>query len=225
MSGPIALVGGEEFTGPAEAFDRELLALIDAKTPNVAILPTAAQPENSYLAAAHGIAHFRRLDADPYGVMIADRVTANAPVLVEELAGADVVYLTGGWPAHLFESLRDTLAWKRVLEMHEAGMMLAGSSAGAMVLCEVMAFEGKEISGLGLVQGVTVLPHFEKADAERIEKIANDAKQGMTYLGIDAATGCVRVGDDWRVSGPGRVHVIRKDDVHVVASGGSFSLA
>ncbi len=225
MAGPIALVGGDEFTPPAEAFDRELLRLINAPMPNVAILPTAAQPENSYLAAAHGIAHFRKLDADPYGVMIGDRVTADAPMLVEELAGADAIYLTGGWPSHLLESLRDTLAWKRVREMHEAGAMLAGSSAGAMVLCEEMAFEGKKTSGLGLVERVTVLPHFERADDGRIQQIAEDAAPGMTYLGIDGATGCVLVEEEWRVAGPGSVRVIRRGDVTVVESGDRFRLS
>ncbi len=225
MAGPIALVGGEEFTKPAEAFDRELLKLVDAQSPSVAILPTAAQPENPYLAAAHGIAHFRKLGADPYGVMIGDRVTADAPVLVEELAGAHVVYLTGGWPAHLLESLRGTLAWKRILEMHEAGAVLAGSSAGAMVLCETMTFEGKETPALSVVPGMTVLPHFERANAERIEQLVKDARPGMTYLGIDAATGCVRVGEQWRVAGPGRVRVIRDEGVDVVDTGGSFRLA
>lgn len=224
MAGPIALVGGEEFTEPAEAFDRELLKLVDAKLPNVAILPTAAQPENAYLAAAHGIAHFRKLGADPYGVMIGDRVTADAPVLVEELAGADIVYFTGGWPAHLLESLRDTLAWKRIVEMHEAGAVLAGSSAGAMVLGEVMAFEGKEQPGLGVVPGVTVLPHFERSSDERVQQLRETAEE-RTYLGIDGATGCVLVDGGWHVYGPGSVHVITTSSADVIESGGSFRLA
>ncbi len=223
MPGPIALVGGEEFTEPAEAFDRELLKLVEAESPNVAILPTAAQPENMYLAAAHGIAHFRKLDADPYGVMIGDRVTADAPMLVEELAGADIVYLTGGWPAHLLESLRDTLAWKRVLDMHEAGAVLAGSSAGAMVLCETMAFEGKETPALSVVSGVTVLPHFERSSDERVQQLREKAEE-RTYLGIDGATGCVLVDGAWHVYGPGSVRVITKSGADVIKSGGSFRL-
>ncbi len=223
MAGPIALVGGDEFTEPAEAFDRELFKLVEAESPNVAILPTAAQPENMYLAAAHGIAHFRRLDADPYGVMIGDRVTAEAPMLVEELAGADIVYFTGGWPAHLLESLRDTLAWKRMLEMHEAGAVLAGSSAGAMVLCETMAFEGKEIPALGVVLGVTVLPHFERSSDERVQQLCETAGE-RTYLGIDGATGCVLVEGAWHVYGPGSVRVITKSGADVIKSGGSFRL-
>lgn len=224
MAGPIALFGGEEFTEPAEAFDRELLKLVGETAPSVAILPTAAQPENPYLAAAHGIAHFRKLGADPYGVMILDKATAAAPMLAEELAGAHLVYMTGGRPDHLLESLRDSLAWKRVLELHEAGALLAGSSAGAMVLGETMAFRGEETPALGVVAGVTVLPHFERASAERIEQLAKDAGPGMTLLGIDGATGCVRVGEEWRVAGPGRVHVIRNAAVEVVESGATFRL-
>ena len=47
---------------------------------------------------------------------------------------------------------------------------------------------------------------------------------GMTYLGIDGATGCLRVNGEWRVTGPGRVHVITKDGAEVVESGGVFQL-
>lgn len=220
----VALVGGEEFTEAAEAFDRELLALIEAKTPNVAILPTAAKSENPFLAAAHGIAHFRRLGADPYGVMIVDKVTADAPVLVAELTGADIVYLTGGNPSDLLEGIRDSRAWQKLLEMADAGVVIAGSSAGAMVLGERIAFGGQESEALGLVAGVIVLPHFERADAERIEQLVQAAPAGMTYLGIDGATGCLRAGGEWRVAGPGRVQVITRDGAEIVESGGVFRL-
>ena len=224
MPGPIVLVGGEEFTEQAAALDRELLALVESEMPNVAILPTAAKSENSYLAAAHGIAHFRKLDADPYGVMIVDRVTADAPVLVEELTGADVIYFTGGNPSHLLESLKNPLAWKRTLEMHENGAVLAGSSAGAMVLCERMSFGSDETQALGVVSGVTVLPHFERATEERVQQL-QEAAEGRTYLGIDGATGCVLVETVWHVYGPGRVHVITKSGADVIESGGNFHLA
>jgi len=220
----VALVGGEEFTPAAEAFDRELLALVDAETPNVAILPTAAKSENPYLAAAHGIAHFRKLGADPYGVMIVDKVTADAPVLVSELTGADIVYLTGGRPTDVVEGIRDSRAWRKLLEMADDGVVLAGSSAGATVLGERMAFGGEETEALGLVQGLVVLPHFERADAERIEQLVESASEGMTYLGIDGATGCLRVGDEWRVAGPGRVQVITRAGAQIVENGGAFQL-
>ncbi len=224
MAGPIVLVGGDEFTEPAAAVDRELLALVDSETPNVAIFPAAAKSENAYLAAAHGIAYFRKLGADPYGVMIIDRVTADAPVLVAELAGAEAIYLTGGNPSHLLESLRDTLAWKHIREMHENGAVLAGSSAGAMVLGERMAFGDEEMQALGVVPGVTVLPHFERATEERIQQLSAGA-EGQTYLGIDGATGCILRDGAWHVYGPGSVRVITASGVDVVESGGSFRLA
>lgn len=223
MSGPIVLVGGDEFTDQAAAVDRELLALVDSEMPNVAILPTAAKSENAYLAAAHGIAHLRKLGADPYGVLIVDRVTADAPVLVAELAGAEAIYLTGGNPGHLLESLRDTLAWKHMLEMHENGAVLAGSSAGAMVLGERMAFGDEDMEALGVLPGVTVLPHFERAAAERVQQLS-EAAEGRTYLGIDGATGCILTDGAWHVYGPGRVRVITNSGVDVIENGGSFRL-
>jgi len=225
MAGPVALFGGEEFTEAAEAFDRELLKLVDSDSANIAILPTAAQPENPYLAAAHGIAHFRKLGADPYGAMILDRPTADAPMLVSELDGAEIIYLTGGRPMHLLESLRDTLTWRRVLELHEQGAVLAGSSAGAMVLCGRMSLGGETTPALGVVSNAVVLPHFERATDERVQQLVADASESVTYLGIDGATGCLMVdGKEWRVYGPGRVRVITTGGVESVDAGGLFRL-
>ncbi len=220
----VALVGGEEFTEASEAFDRELLALVEAEMPNIAILPTAAKANNPYLAAAQGIAHFRKLGADPYGVMIVDKVTADAPVLVAELAGADIVNLTGGNTADQLEGLHDTLAWRKLLEMAGEGVVIAGSSAGAMVLGERIPLDGQEGEALCLVPGVIALPHFEREDAARIDQLVQAAPEGMTYLGIDGATGCLREDGEWRVTGPGRVQVITRDGVEVVESGGVFQL-
>jgi cyanophycinase-like exopeptidase len=156
--------------------------------------------------------------------MIVDKVTADAPVLVAELAGADIVYLPGGNPTDLLESLHHSAAWKQLLEMADDGVVLAGSSAGAMVFGERMAFGGGESEALGLVAGVTVLPHFERANAERVDQLIRAAPAGMTYLGIDGATGCLRVNGEWRVTGPGRVQVITKDGAEAVESGGVFQL-
>ena len=220
----VALVGGDEFTSRSDGLDRELLRLAAGTPPNVAILPTAAEPENPQLAAAHGIDHFRKLGADAYAVMVLDQRSANDQGLVDELRKANLIYLTGGSPTHLLASLKDSLAWSRIAQLVQSGVLIVGSSAGAMALCEHITFGGQRLEGLGLIPGVAVLPHFEGGPDERLHELRAGVPEGVTLLGIDGATGCLWQGDEWRVAGVGRVHVITLVGIAVVASGETFDL-
>ena len=222
--GPIGLVGGDEFRGPAAAFDRLLLSLAPRSPASVAILPTAAVDGNPHMAAAHGVSHFERLGAQPYPVMIQDAATANDERLVAELRRADIVYISGGNPTHLLESLNESAAWSCLVERSQQGMILAGSSAGAMVLAERMLFRGQDLAGLGHVRGVVVLPHFERSSAERVEQLRSSLPPELTLLGIAGATGCVRQAGEWLVEGPGEVSVITSSNTEVFAAGARFRL-
>ena len=89
---------------------------------------------------------------------------------------------------------------------------------------DVIAREEVQLDGLGLVPGVTVLPHFERSAAERARELQAGLSRDATVLGVDGATGCFFRTDRWIVSGPGRVHVISQQRVLVVAHGGTFTL-
>ena len=222
--GPIGLVGGDEFRGPAAAFDQLLLSLAPRTPASVAILPTAAVDGNPHLTAAHGVSHFARLGAQPYAVMIHDAATANDERLVDELRRADIVYFSGGSPTHLLDSLNKSAAWSCLLERSQQGVILAGSSAGAMVLAERVLYRGQDLDGLGHVRGVVVLPHFERSSAERVEQLRSSLPPDLTLLGIAGATGCVRHAGEWLVEGPGQVSVITKSSTEVFAAGARFRL-
>ncbi len=221
---PIALVGGDEFRAPAAAFDRRLLSLANRTPASVAILPTAAAAENPDLAAANGIKHFRSLGAEPYAVSIHDAATANDERLVNELRHADIVYFTGGNPTHLLESLKGSAAWSCLLELRQQGVILAGSSAGAMVLGERMSYGGRDMDGLALLPCIVVLPHFERTSEERVERLRSSLPPNLAILGIAGATGCVRHEGEWLVEGPGEVTLIAKSGAEVFAAGTRFRL-
>lgn len=223
-AGVIGLIGGEEFRPAAGAFDRLLLGLVAKSSPAVAILPTAAARERPELAASNGVRHFAGLGVTAYAVMIVDRASADDQTLVGELRRADVVYLAGGSPAHLVESLRGSAAWAFLTEAHERGVGLAGSSAGAMALCARLAFGGSDSRGLGLVAGAAVLPHFERMADDRLERLRSELTDGTTLLAIDGSTGCARDGAQWLVAGPGRVALITASDSETFRSGDTFTL-
>ena len=209
MPGAIALVGGDEFRPGCEEMDRAVLEASGVPYPTLLVVPTAAARENPGLAAANGVRHFTALGADASALMVTEPAHANDAGLITPLESADVVYLTGGSPAHLLDVLSGSLLLERLLEAHRRGAVLAGSSAGAMVLGEWMRFRGWR-RALGVVPGVAVLPHHERADPEVMAaELAESAPDGIAVLGVDGKTGCLVQAGAWRVLGEGGVTVYR----------------
>lgn len=206
----IALVGGDEFRPQAANIDRHLTERLGGANVRVAILPTAAARENPQLAAENGVRHFRGLGVEALAVMVVDRPSANDPRLVAQLDGAGLVYLAGGDPRYLLDTLRGSLLWERLSGTLFEGCALAGSSAGAMVLGETMRYRGEWIEALRLLPGICVLPHFERWGADALPGLRESSSgSGLTLLGIDGATGCIGWEREWEVVGPGAVTVIR----------------
>ena len=205
MAGPIALVGGDEFRPGCEPMDREILASARVSRPKVLIVPTAAARQNPAKAAANGVVYFARLGALAESLMVLDSQDADDDALVSRVGWADIVYLAGGDPAHLL----DVLSGSRLLDAIKAalagGAVLAGSSAGAMVLGSWMRYRGTR-PALGLLDGLAVLPHHEHSSPDTVAaELAESPYPGDSVLGVDAGSACLRVRDGWKVAGKGSV--------------------
>ncbi len=192
MAGWIALVGGNEFRPECEPMDRALLALLGGELKTV-IIPAAAARENPSLAAANGVRHFRGLGADSAAVMIIDDESARDPSLISQIRAADLVYFTGGDPAYLLQTMRGSPAWQTVLSVFQGGRMVAGSSAGAMILGGRMWVPGEGWrEGLGLLPQAAVIPHHARLaarwDAGHMRALL---EADVFLLGIDEATALV----------------------------------
>lgn len=226
MAAPlVALVGGEEFQSKAADVDRYVIERLANPKARVAILPTAAAPENAPLAAQNGVRHFRGLGVEAKSVMIVDKVSANDERLVAELEDVDLVYIAGGDPVYLLDALRDSLVWQQLRAAVEEGRALAGSSAGAMILGETMYYRRQWSEALGLAPGICVLPHFEQWGAKVLPDLLEaSTERDLTLLGIDGATGCVGWEREWAVVGPGAVTVIRRGRSEVFRKGGRIQL-
>lgn len=197
--------------------DTELLALTRApgegRTPRAICLPTGAGTEGQRVVSRWmrmGIDHFAALGADASALPIIDRRTADDASHEATLAAADLVYLSGGKPPHLLDSLRDTAAWRGILTMLARGGVLAGCSAGAMIMgshVPGLALTTTMRPGFGLVPGAMVMPHFDELFGRFAVLATLRAPAGAYLLGIDGMTGLL-VGDaGWRVLGAGRVVV------------------
>ena len=206
-SGPLALVGGAEWTEGC-SFDETLWK--ESGQAEVLVLPTAAAYEHPTRAVETAQRWFHRFGATATGVMILSRRDAMVEEAAAQLRAARFIYLSGGSPMHLRSVLKDTPAWEAVVEAWRGGAVLAGSSAGAMVMGEAMVDPrgGALTLGLGLISGVAVMPHYDAWSEEKAHRTVQLATGHLRIAAIDERTALIRDGEGaWSVAGAGQVTV------------------
>ena len=208
VSGTLALVGGGEF-GSDCGFDAELLATAEAS--EVLVVPTGAAYEHPERSVAQALAHFEALGAKARGLMVLNRNDALDEANGEEARAARFVYLTGSSPMHLRSVLKATPFWEGLVEAWRNGAVIAGSSAGAMALCDPMVDPrgGAFTLGLGLLEQVAVIPHHDQWSHERSRRTFELAGSSFPIVAVDEQTAAIRAGDGtWRAAGNGKVQVM-----------------
>lgn len=219
MPGPVALIGAGEFLPAMAAVDVELLATSGRARPRVVILPTASWPDGEQVFlrwAALGVEHFEGLGAEVEVVLVRERLDADDQAHAQAVGEADLIYLSGGKPDYLLKTLAGSAVWAAAVAANARGSVLAGCSAGAMVLCSQQArFRSPPHlplgfqPGLGLVAGVAVLPHYDRFPETLAAIRVARAPRGTVILGIDEDTAAIGRDGDWQVRGTGRVTVWR----------------
>jgi cyanophycinase len=220
MPGPVALVGAGEFLPEMLEFDAGLLAATGRSRPRVAILPTASYPDGEEVFtrwATMGTAHFGQLGAEVEPVLVRDRPGADDPAAAQAIGEADLVYLSGGKPSYLMSVLDGTVVGRAIVEAHWRGAVLAGCSAGAMVLAahafdfrlRLAMWPLRWHNGFGFVPGASVIPHYDAWPEPLSVLIALQAPRGSLVLGIDEETAVVGRDGSWQVHGRSRVTVWR----------------
>jgi cyanophycinase len=207
MPGPLALVGGAEWREGC-TFDRDLLAASGAD--EVLVLPTAAAYEHPERAVETAGQWFAGLGAKARGLMVLARPDAEDEANVAAIRDARFIYLSGGSPLHLRSVLKDSRAWHALCQAWDGGAVLAGSSAGAMALCDPMVDPrgGAFTLGLGLLAQVALIPHHDTWSPEKAKRTITLAPAGLPVVAIDERTALIRGADgEWTVDGVGGVVV------------------
>ncbi|MGH9264036.1 MAG: Type 1 glutamine amidotransferase-like domain-containing protein [Acidimicrobiales bacterium] len=207
MPGPLALVGGAEWREGC-TFDRDLLAASGAD--EVLVLPTAAAYEHPERAVETAEQWFAGLGAKARGLMVLARPDADDEANVAAIRDARFLYLSGGSPLHLRSVLKDSPAWDALCHAWDGGAVLAGSSAGAMALCDPMVDPrgGAFTLGLGLLAQVAIIPHHDTWSPEKAKRTITLAPAGLPVVAIDERTALLRDADgQWTVDGVGGVVV------------------
>jgi cyanophycinase len=180
----------------------------------VVVLPTAAayeHPERVVLAAAEW---FAGLGAQVEGLMVVSRSDADDEGAAEVVRRARFVYLSGGSSLHLRSVLKDSKVFAALRAAWQGGAVVAGAAAGAMALTDPMVDPrgGALTVGLGLVDGLAVIPHFgdvqEDAHGEKLHRSVVLAPKSLPVAGIPERTALLRdPTGGWRSVGAGSVAV------------------
>jgi len=205
----LALVGSGEYLPPMEAVDRDLLKRLTAP-PRIVCLPTAAGTEGPTTVAYWselGQSHFARLGYQAQSLPVIDRASANNPDYASAVAAANFVYLSGGRPTYLYETLKGTLVWQAIQSVLAAGGLLSGCSAGAMIMGEHIVGFPRRHPGFDLLHRTMIIPHYDEIPSGMAWLARLLLGGGQTVIGVEGNTALVKSEAGLEVMGSGGVTI------------------
>lgn len=223
MNGSLALVGSGEYLPAMAQFEKSLIddGVKNGKQPIYIQIPTAAGRESEQRLnfwEELGKTQADSLNVKSIYLPIYTRDDAHNPKYIEQVKNSALIYMSGGDPHYLADTLIGTPLWDAIYENWQSGGSLAGCSAGAMVLSAQIPnfrFSKKEpTAGLNLIPNIRVIPHFNKFFKwipESAAKILLHVPDNTILIGVDELTAIVkRSGDEhWHVYGEAKVHVLK----------------
>jgi cyanophycinase len=234
----MGLLGSGEFEPWAEEVDRWLLGHARTGDGRVLILPTASASEGDEVFefwSNKGLEHYERVGVPAEVVPLKTREDAARPEIVARLDDASLVFFSGGNPAELAETLRDTPFCRAMLEAMERGLAYGGCSAGVACLPELAPDSSVTTlddatwkPGLRVFDGVVFMPHWDALDSflpGLTDFVIASVPPAYRLLAIDEATAIVGDGSRWTVVGSGAVHSMLDGEWVHHEAGSSFRLS
>lgn len=208
----LALAGSGEYLPGMQQVDRLLLGHL-REPASVVCLPTGAGTEGEARLRYWmdlGESYFSTMGvAKVESLPVFDRAGAVDLVNVEKVNRANFVYISGGKPYYLMDSLQDTPLLDSILGVLKRGGVVAGCSAGAMIFGERIpnrSLIGEMRLGFGLLPESFIIPHFDE-----IPFVARFAIPGLTgsltMVGIEGDTALVCTHENCYVAGTGGVTI------------------
>lgn len=216
--GALVIIGGAEDREGERKILREFVRLAGGRGAKIVVL-TAGTSEPREAGETY-IDVFKRLGADRIWVVdTRDQNDANQVGAVRAIGEATGIFFTGGDQARIVERIRGTILDDAIRKRHLEGVVIAGTSAGAAIMPEVMIVRGEsEISprgdavtlgtGMGFVSGIIVDQHF--AQRGRLGRLltALVLDSATIGIGVDENTALVIQGNQFEVIGEGAVTVV-----------------
>lgn len=217
--GTLIIIGGHEDKDGDCTILKEVAQRAGGKDGRIVIVtvatqePEAVADEYRKLFTTLGVRHVDTLD-------IRTRDQAHDEANIQKLAGAPVIFFTGGDQLRITSQIGDSPVFRCLQEIHRKGGTIVGTSAGAAAMPETMIVGGASDAspgismlsmapGLALIGQVVIDSHF--AERGRMGRLLGAVAQNPRNigLGIDENT-AIMVQDEayFEVIGSGAVYVV-----------------
>ena len=216
--GWIIPIGGAEDKISAVGILRRFTELAGGERARIAIIPTASTLSDT---GARYEQLFRSLGVgDARALPYAERADASRADWMAILQGATGIFLTGGNQLRLSTILGGTDVARTIRRLNASGVHVAGTSAGAAILCEHMIAFGKEgatpraggaalAPGFGMTNRVIIDQHFRQRD--RLGRLLSSLAYNpfAIGLGLDEDTAAfIDPDDSIEVVGSGAITIV-----------------
>lgn len=197
MQRQIIALGGGGFSREPDnpLLDRYILAQAVRPNPNVCFIGTAGGDAQTYLDKFYEA--FRRWECRPSHLSLSQPPEGNLAAFV---AGQDIVYVGGGSVRNWLQRWRDCRLDRMLRAAWEAGVVLAGVSAGAMCwfghgITRPQPGEFIALTGIGLLPG-SFCPHYD-GEPDRCAAYRNMVRTGALApgYGVDDGAALHFIGD------------------------------
>lgn len=218
--GRIALVGSGEYLPVMQQFETDLITR-GPSMKYVQLATAAGRETQSRIKYWEQIGKEQadRIGAEQLFLPVFNREDAMREDFAKQIDNAGLIYLSGGDPHYLAQTLFGTPVWEAIERNWQNGSSLAGCSAGAMAFgpdipnFRKMKEEGS--TGLGLLNNIRVIPHYNKFFGwipDAAAQLFLKAPEHIRIVGIDEDT--AMWSDDlqsWSIYGKGAAHVLTGD--------------
>jgi cyanophycinase-like exopeptidase len=169
------------------------------------MLPTADAYEQPQLLVDAAAAWGSRLGVTVEPLMVLTRSEVD-DACAATIAGAPAVFLAGDSANHLRSVIKDTPVMDALATVLANGGTVIASGPSAAALCDPMTDQrgGGFALGLGLVQGVAVIPACDQWPQEQLDRAHSLANTPVADLPVGSAL--IRTEEGWEQVGQVTVH-------------------
>ena len=220
-TGPLMIIGGAEDKLRKRSILTEFVSASGGPDARIAVIPTASSLGEEVVEVYSAL--FGALGAAAVvPVRPESREDAHDPDVVARLDDVTGIFMTGGNQLKLSSVVSGTPLGRAIVDAHQRGVVIAGTSAGASIQSSHMvAFGGpgatpkqrmtQVAAGLGLLESAVIDQHFDQRNRYgRLLMIVSQSPQ-LLGIGIDEDTCAVVTAEDdrrlLRVVGKGAVTV------------------
>ena len=223
--GKLFIIGG------GNSSDKLMAKLLDLsnlrKKDYIVVLPMSSEePDSAYFYFKK---QFEKLTPNPIIMLNFNKTTVANKALNDSLQNAKLIFISGGDQSRFMKIVTESLVYESIHRAYNNGSIIAGTSAGAAVMCEHMITGNEKLEtkytetfnnirydnlettiGLGLVKNVIIDQHFLKRS--RYNRLLSAMIEFPTHIGIgiDESTSIIISAKKIEVVGESEVVVLKK---------------